>query len=161
MACSTLVLPDSRSLLRWRGFQFSMRALWIRILLLAARVIALGEMFWAGTTGIRNGRFQPYRLERNRSWGKGDARLQCIACHNPHEQIVRDAASYDTKCLAGHVARGIQTSRDRPGKACPVGVKACVTCHMPPAEIASMHAPFTDHRIRIAREGEPFLPDRS
>jgi len=29
---------------------------------------------------------------------------------------------------------------------------------MPPAEIPSMHAPFTDHRIRIARQGESF-PD--
>jgi Cytochrome c3 len=117
-----------------------------------------GDVLDAGTTGVRNVRFQPYRLERSRCWGKGDVRLKCLACHNPHEQIVRDAASYDAKCLACHVTRGIQTSRDRPGKACPVGVKACVTCHMPPAEIASMHAPFTDHRIRIAREGEPF-PD--
>jgi hypothetical protein len=71
---------------------------------------------------------------------------------------VRDAASYDAKCLACHVTRGVKTSPDHPGKSCPVGVKGCVTCHMPPAEIPSMHAPFTDHRIRIARKGEIF-PD--
>jgi hypothetical protein len=103
-------------------------------------------------------RFQPYRLERSRCWGNGDARLKCVTCHNPHEPIVRDAASYDAKCLACHVTRGVKTSPDHPGKSCPVGVKGCVTCHMPPAEIPSMHAPFTDHRIRIARKGEIF-PD--
>jgi hypothetical protein len=117
-----------------------------------------GDVLDAGTTGVRNVRFQPYRLERSRCWGKGDARLRCITCHNPHEPIVRVAAFYDSKCLACHVTRGIRTSRDHPGKPCPVGTTTCVTCHMPPAEITSMHAPFTDHRIRIAHEGEPF-PD--
>jgi hypothetical protein len=117
-----------------------------------------GDVLDAGTTGVRNVRFQPYRLERSRCWGKGDARLKCITCHNPHELIVRDAASYDVKCLACHVTRGTQVSRDHPGRACPVGLSACVTCHMPPAVIPSMHAPFTDHRIRITRQGEIF-PD--
>lgn len=117
-----------------------------------------GDVLDAGTTGVRNVRFQPYRLERSRCWGNGDARLKCTTCHNPHEPIVRDAASYDVKCLACHVTQGAQISRDHPGKACPVGTKTCVTCHMPPAEITSMHAPFTDHRIRIVHEGEPF-PD--
>jgi hypothetical protein len=117
-----------------------------------------GDVLDAGTTGVRNVRFQPYRLERSRCWGNGDARLKCVTCHNPHEPIVRDAASYDAKCLACHVTRGVKTSPDHPGKSCPVGVKGCVTCHMPPAEIPSMHAPFTDHRIRIARKGEIF-PD--
>lgn len=117
-----------------------------------------GDVLDAGTSGVRNVRFQPYRLERSRCWGKGDARLKCTACHNPHEPIVHDPSFYDSKCFACHVTNGAQVAREHPGKACPVGTKACVTCHMPPAVISSMHAPFTDHRIRIARENEPF-PD--
>ncbi|HYL63860.1 MAG TPA: cytochrome c3 family protein [Candidatus Methylomirabilis sp.] len=117
-----------------------------------------GDVLEAGTTGVRNVRFQPYRLERSRCWGQGDARLKCTACHNPHEPIVREAAFYDAKCLACHVVSGSEVTHDHPGKACPVATKDCVTCHMPPAVIASMHAPFTDHCIRIARPGEPF-PD--
>jgi hypothetical protein len=117
-----------------------------------------GDVLEMGTSGVRNVRFQPYRLERSRCWGKGDARLKCTACHNPHETIVRDAAFYDAKCLACHVTSGAPTTRDHPGRACPTATKNCVTCHMPPAEISSMHAPFTDHRIRIPKEAEPF-PD--
>ena len=117
-----------------------------------------GDVLDAGTSGVRNVRFQPYRLERSRCWGTGDARLECTTCHNPHEPIVRDAGFYDSKCAACHVASGAAVTQDHPGKACPVAAKACVTCHMPPAVISSMHAPFTDHRIRIARENEPF-PD--
>lgn len=118
-----------------------------------------GDVLDAGTSGVRNVRFQPYRLERSRCWGeKGDARLMCITCHNPHQPLVRDVASYDSKCLACHVSQGAQVSREHPGKACPVGTKACASCHMPPAEISSMHAPFIDHRIRIVHENEAF-PD--
>src|SRR5438552_3186239 len=31
-----------------------------------------------GMTGISTVRFQPYRLEKSRCWGKGDARLTCM-----------------------------------------------------------------------------------
>lgn len=115
-----------------------------------------GDVLEAGTTGVRNVRFQPYRVERSRCWGKGDARLKCTACHNPHERIVREPSFYDSKCLACHVTTGAQPSINHPGNACPIAAKSCVTCHMPGAVIASMHAPFTDHRIRIVHEGEPF-----
>jgi hypothetical protein len=115
-----------------------------------------GDVLDAGTTGVRKVRFQPYRLERSRCWGKGDVRLKCTSCHNPHEPIVREASFYDPKCLACHVTSGMQISRDHSGKACPVGAKDCVTCHMPSAVISSMHAPFTDHRIRVAKPGETF-----
>jgi len=118
-----------------------------------------GDVLEAGTKGVRNVRFQPYRLEQSLCWGKnGDARLMCITCHNPHEGLVTDVASYDPKCLACHSQAGEVTSRERPGKACPVETKSCASCHMPPAEISSMHAPFVDHRIRIVKEGEGF-PD--
>jgi hypothetical protein len=39
-------------------------------------------------TGQFNVRLAPYRLENSRCWGKGDARLTCIACHDPHKPLV-------------------------------------------------------------------------
>jgi hypothetical protein len=54
--------------------------------------------------GVMNVRFQPYRLEDSKCWrnSKGDSRLACVACHNPHEQLNQDASSYDAKCLTCH-----------------------------------------------------------
>ncbi len=115
------------------------------------------DVIQAGTTGVINARFQPYRLENSRCWRQGDARLTCAACHNPHQQLVRDAASYDQKCLSCHVASAsAKPTRDHPGAACLVSTNNCVTCHMPQVELPSMHAPFTDHRIRIVRSGAPY-----
>lgn len=112
-----------------------------------------------GIKGVENVRFQPYRLERSRCWGDGDARLTCVACHDPHKPLNHDAASYDEKCLACHASSLSQKpSHDHPGKACPVAAKNCVTCHMPRVDFPSMHAPFTDHRIRIVRAGSAY-PD--
>ena len=40
--------------------------------------------------GIINVRLQPYRLEKSRCWGKGNARLTCVGCHDPHVQVARN-----------------------------------------------------------------------
>jgi hypothetical protein len=124
------------------------------------------DVLQAGTTGVANVRFQPYRLENSRCWRQGDARLACIACHNPHQQLVREAASYDQKCLACHAAAkggrekggelNVGESQHHPESACPVSKQNCVSCHMPQIEIPSMHATFTDHRIRIVKANAPY-----
>jgi hypothetical protein len=109
-------------------------------------------------TGVLNVRLQPYRLEKSKCWGgKGDTRLTCVACHDPHAQVTREAQFYDNKCLQCH-AQGPTTrpTASHPGKACKVSSKDCVTCHMPKIEVPSIHSTFTDHRIRIARQGEPY-----
>lgn len=109
------------------------------------------------TKGAERVRFQPYRLEESRCWGDGDARLTCVACHDPHKPLNHDSASYDEKCLACHASsRSQKPSHDHPGKACPVGAKNCVTCHMPRVDLPSMHAPFVDHRVRIVRANSPY-----
>jgi len=110
-----------------------------------------------GTTGLPNVRFQPYRLENSRCWGKGDARLTCVACHDPHRPLVRDAAFYDQRCMSCHVAAGAKPTADHPGRPCPKSTKDCVTCHMPKYEAPDMHFEYTDHQIRIAQPGAPFL----
>jgi Cytochrome c554 and c-prime len=103
-------------------------------------------------TGVANVRFQPYRLESSKCWGGGDARLACYTCHDPHQPLVTETASYDSKCLSCHITKQSAKVADHPGAACPVATNNCASCHMPKVEVPSMHAPFTDHRIRIARD---------
>jgi hypothetical protein len=115
--------------------------------------------------GIVSVRFQPYRIFTSRGHDPDDARLGCTACHNPHENPKEEAAFYDAKCFACHhsdqslkspqVARA-EAEQGRNAKPCPVSRSLCVTCHMPKVEVPGTHFKFTDHRIRIAREAEPF-----
>jgi hypothetical protein len=109
-----------------------------------------------GQGGASNIRFQPYRIFNSRAHLINDRRLSCVACHDPHAPLERDAAYYDSKCLACHLStRGELKTRTRSASACPVSTKQCVTCHMPKVELPAMHYQFTDHWIRIARPGSP------
>jgi hypothetical protein len=104
-----------------------------------------------------NVRFQPYRLSHSRCWSKPDARLTCVACHNPHEEVSRDASFYDARCLACHRSRDAEAvSATATLPACKVADHQCTSCHMPKYRVPSMHGSFTDHDIRIVREGEQF-----
>src|SRR6266496_5363955 len=47
------------------------------------------------TRGIVNVRFQPYRLANSKCFNGTDPRISCIACHDPHRNLVRDDAAYD------------------------------------------------------------------
>lgn len=108
-------------------------------------------------TGLEDVRFQGYRLETSKCFGTGDARITCIACHDPHERLVRDSGAYDKNCLACHAAKAsVKAPADHYAVACPVKERDCVTCHMPKVEAPSMHSTFTDHRIRIVKAGAPF-----
>jgi hypothetical protein len=123
--------------------------------------------------GALNLRFAPYRLENSKCWSKPDARLTCVACHDPHQPLEHDPAAYDSRCLACHLnqpgAKTIadrpdsdhpdsvrpdpdhpdpdQRSSDHPGAACPVSTKNCTTCHMPKVESSIQRSTFTDHWI--------------
>jgi hypothetical protein len=111
----------------------------------------------ANPAPLINVRFAPYRLENSDCWNKGDGRIACVACHDPHKPLVHDAASYDANCLACHVSSAAeQRTANRPGAACPVATKNCVTCHMPKVEPPTLHSVFTDHWIRIAKAGSPY-----
>lgn len=113
-----------------------------------------------GAVGLQTVRFPAYRLEKSHCWsGRGDQRLVCTSCHDPHAPLERNDVAYDAACLACH------TSKDHPvkdvahtGNACPVSNIKCVSCHMPKTELPEMHYRFTDHNIRIARANEAF-PD--
>ena len=113
----------------------------------------------AGVKGVSNARSAPSRLVTSKCWGKGDARLTCTACHDPHEQLQTDAAAYDKACLKCHAnSLGPSKTASHEGPACSVANSRCTTCHMVKVYVPEMHDNFTDHRIRIARAGEPF-PD--
>jgi hypothetical protein len=108
-----------------------------------------------GANGIANVRFQPYRLESSRCWSRGDARLACFACHDPHQPLVKDAGYYDSKCLSCHANRLAKTQAQKLA-GCPVATKDCVTCHMKKYEVKNMHFKYTDHRIGITKADAGF-----
>lgn len=123
----------------------------------------------AKVRGVSTARSAPYRLVTSKCWGKGDdARLTCTACHNPHEPLETRPAAYDSACLKCHALRSSSNSsqsttskthaadRVRFASACPTASANCTTCHMQKVFVPEMNDTFTDHRIRIARAGEPF-----
>jgi hypothetical protein len=113
----------------------------------------------AGVKGVSSARSAPSRLVTSKCWGKGDARLTCTACHDPHEQLQTDAAIYDKVCLNCH-SNSLATNKtgSHEGNACPVATSRCTACHMQKVFVPEMQGNFTDHRIRIAKAGEAF-PD--
>jgi Cytochrome c554 and c-prime len=107
--------------------------------------------------GVLNVRFAPYRLENSRCWAEGDARITCIACHDPHKPLVHDLSSYDSNCLQCHLANSKEKKTSlKIGAACPVATQNCVSCHMPKVSPPTLHSTFTDHWIRIARAKDPY-----
>jgi hypothetical protein len=114
------------------------------------------DVKFSGGKGVATARSAPFRLEESKCWGKGDARLTCIACHDPHEEVRTDPTSYDRACLSCHTAAGTANTAATHPSAHPAGTKDCVACHMPKVYDPDMHYKFTDHRIRIAREGEAY-----
>ncbi|MGH9802254.1 MAG: cytochrome c3 family protein, partial [Blastocatellia bacterium] len=111
--------------------------------------------------GINNVRFQPYRVFNSRCYS-ADRRIGCTACHDPHGGVETNTVFYDSKCLACHqikteVAKtDAKPAADRSARACPTGKSKCTDCHMPKIDLPGAHFKFTDHRIRIVREGAPY-----
>jgi len=112
--------------------------------------------------GISNVRFQPYRIFNSRCYS-ADKRIGCTACHDPHGALEHLPAFYDAKCLACHQSNAklsgktpVSSSESRDAVACKVSNQNCAGCHMPRVELPGAHFKFTDHRIRIVREGESF-----
>ena len=108
---------------------------------------------WMGQMNVR---FQPYRLENSRCFDGKDTRISCVACHNPHQDVVRETSKYDVKCLACHANGEVQLTPvhatiNLMAKACPVAKSNCVTCHMPKIRLPGGHQTFTDHDIRVVQ----------
>jgi hypothetical protein len=110
----------------------------------------------SGVKGVSTSKSQPYRLEGSKCWRKGDTRLTCVACHDPHKPLQTDASAYDSVCSGCHVIAGEKKSISHPGEPCPANTKNCVSCHMEKVYVPEMHHRFTDHRIRIVHANEAF-----
>jgi formate-dependent nitrite reductase cytochrome c552 subunit len=114
---------------------------------------------WRGQSNVR---FAPYRLANSKCFDGADSRISCLACHDPHQDVVRQAASYDSKCLACHTSSsnsGIVSLATRSGaKSCPVAKSECTNCHMPKVKLPDENVTFTDHQIRVVRVGDRY-PD--
>jgi hypothetical protein len=108
-----------------------------------------------GPHDVNNVRFQPYRLTNSRCYDALDPRIRCVACHDPHRDMERRAASYDAKCLACH-SSAKALSVGRPAKVCLTSTANCINCHMPKYDLPGSHNLFTDHQIRVVRAGEPY-----
>ena len=110
--------------------------------------------------GIANVRFQPYRMSNSPGHDTNDKHFACTSCHDPHVDLKEQKASNDSKCMVCHVVKGQSgtehVARASATKSCPVANEGCVTCHMPKVYLPGAHFKFTDHRIRIAKQGEPY-----
>lgn len=114
-----------------------------------------------GTRGTPNVRFQAYRLENSRCFDGTDNRISCVACHDPHRNLVSNQtnpAYYDAKCLACHgpAARNVADAQKELPKKCPVANAGCVSCHMPRTRVLNGPSEFTDHEIRVVHAGDVY-----
>ncbi len=103
-----------------------------------------------GKLGIVDIRFQPYRLTNSKCYDTDDARISCLACHDPHREVDKIDAHYDAKCQACHGGGNPKAV------ACKIAKQNCVGCHMPKLELPGSHNRFTDHQIRIVRANESY-----
>jgi hypothetical protein len=112
-----------------------------------------------GPRGVLNVRMQFYRLTNSRCYDTADRRIACTSCHDPHGNLSKDLAFYDSRCQRCHSPEAsTQQKTGAAAKKCPVATSNCVSCHMPKVEIPGLHFQFTDHDIRIARKGDAY-PD--
>jgi len=114
----------------------------------------------SGWRGEMNVRFQPYRLANSRCFNGADRRISCLACHDPHHDVVRTSSAYDAKCLACHASSSplVPATAAETPKSCPIAKTDCTSCHMPKVALpgGSSHLTFTDHQIRVVRPGDPY-----
>ncbi len=103
-------------------------------------------------------RFQGATFTWSRCYSESANALDCVTCHDPHRDVEKSAAWYESRCLECHSAAGTGKAKARaPTVAqrasntfCPVQPKSgCIACHMPKRKTPMAHALFTDHFIRV------------
>lgn len=85
-----------------------------------------------------NIRYQAVRLMRSKCFQSGN--LSCLTCHDPHANVVTDAAFYRERCLSCH--RNLKNHQTQARQS------DCIGCHMPRSSPLP-HLSFSDHYIRV------------
>jgi tetratricopeptide (TPR) repeat protein len=109
-------------------------------------------------------RFQGTTLTWSRCFTESGDALDCVTCHDPHQNVATSSAHYEARCLSCH-AGAVRSARlparpERAGNAdasrqtpCPINPKeGCIACHMPAVKNVIPHTSFTDHFIRVHRK---------
>lgn len=82
------------------------------------------------------------RLLRSVCYRKGG--VTCTSCHHPHPTQAQP--TYEQRCLSCHAHGCKNPAHPSTG---------CISCHMPKGETSDIpHTSFTDHFIRVVREGK-------
>lgn len=120
-------------------------------------------------------RFQGTTLTWSRCYTESRDKLDCVTCHDPHQDVVTEAAHYEAQCLVCHPGREsnekapTRSSRSRldltetpHAPVCPVNpAQGCISCHMPKVSNVVPHSSFTDHFIRVHDENSTATPMQS
>ncbi len=108
--------------------------------------------------------FQTATLTWSRCFTESDNSLDCVTCHDPHQNASKNQYNYNSKCLSCHTREErsgplrerkshLNTASTTDGRVCPVNPASnCVSCHMPGVKGAISHTTPTDHFIRVHRE---------
>jgi tetratricopeptide (TPR) repeat protein len=92
---------------------------------------------------------QPDTFSSSRCFRGSQGKLNCVTCHDPHENVERSLTRYEPKCLNCHQGGRSPT--------CPVNPKHnCVECHMPIVP-GLLHTRVTDHAIRARPLRQPAM----
>ncbi len=109
-------------------------------------------------------RFQATTLTWSRCYAESNEALDCVTCHDPHRNVSKSIADYESKCLSCHSTgsalplarkegRKVRLEADASPVKCPVNPKSgCIGCHMPAVSEVVPHSTFTDHFIRVHRD---------
>ena len=88
-------------------------------------------------------RFPSQRIVLSRCFNENFRDLNCTTCHDPHGDVVDEAATFDASCLSCHNRKAREHAA-----VCSVGSDNCSSCHMP-EERVMRHSLFSDHWIRV------------
>jgi hypothetical protein len=98
-----------------------------------------------------NVRHQPIYLAQSACFLKSQGALSCLTCHNLHQTLDHDSASYDRKCVGCH--KFVKHPLESEYRA----TTNCVECHMPRVSPQS-YIEFTNHFIGVYSKENKLRP---